>query len=673
MRRPLLALVAGLIVLLGALPALAQDEETTTTSFVPSSPSEVEITGLNLSRYDESGTTLMVVELRNFQEIDPEQLQVLEDGEPADNVEVALLSESSTEVGIVLAIDTSGSMNGEPIEAAKAAALSFVDQKRPTDFIALVTFADEVQVLSGFTSDSGALRSRIENIEAGGETAFFDAVTQAANLFAATADDNQERNMIVLTDGADTVADDAGAAKAGALAAATEHGVRVFGIALEGSDFDPESSDLLDIVEANNGLFRTTPAPEELEALYGDIQRELNNKLAVRFNARQSGNANVEFSVRYNSLTDAQTVGVPGFVIFSPSTRDATTTTRLSLAPPEPKPAVSSSAVTSASSLRLMSALGVGIALALFIIIVVRLNPDADDDLVGARLRAYGRRGASRPQDEGGGFLARIPLLRRFTDRAEEVAKQRGLLGALNSALEQGNVPLRPGEAIAAGIGLSAIAGVLAAIFTQNFVTGVAAFVVALLVVVALLQIAGEREKRRFENQLPDTLTLISTSLRAGYSLLQAVEAVAAEAPEPTSREFGRAIAESRLGRPVVQSLEGIAERMRSEDFEWAVMAIEIQREVGGNLAEVLQIVAETMLQRNRLRREVKALTAEGRISAIVLGLMPVMLFGFLFTTNRRYLEPLTGSTVGLVALGIGIGLMAVGALWLRRITTIEV
>ena len=148
---------------------------------------------------------------------------------------------------------------------------------------------------------------------------------------------------------------------------------------------------------------------------------------------------------------------------------------------------------------------------------------------------------------------------------------------------------------------------------------------------------------------------------------------MASEAPDPTAREFGRAIAESRLGRPVVQSLEGISTRMRSEDFEWAVMAIEIQREVGGNLAEVLQIVAETMLQRNRLRREVKALTAEGRISAIVLGSMPIGLFGFLFATNKTYLDPLISESVGRIAIGIGIGLLIMGAIWLRKITIIEV
>jgi tight adherence protein B len=677
MRRLLLALLAGLLALGAALPALAQDDtgedvedSTATTAAVVQPDSEIEILDVNTSRYDDQGTTLMVIELRNFQSIDPNQLQVFEDGEPVDNLEVALLSESSTEVGIVLAIDTSGSMNGEPIEAAKAAALSFVSQKRAQDAIALVIFDDEVQVLSGFTKDGAALAARIESIEADGETAFFDAVITSSNLFANVSEDNQDRNLIILTDGADTVAEDKEAAKADALAAAAANGVRVFGVALEGTDFNP--TDLEEIVAANDGLYRATPELSELEALYGEIQRELNNKLAVRFNARQSNNEQVEFSVSYGSLDDSQTEGVPGYVVFVPRDREVTTTTRIELEPPLALPVVESSGFASAASLRLMAVLGVGVALALFVIIVIRLNPDADEDLVGARLRAYGRRGAVG-SEEAGGFLSRIPLLRRFTERAEEVAKNRGLLGALNSALEQGNIPLRAGEAIAAGVGLSAIAGVLTALFTQNLAFGIGGFILALLIVMAAIQIAGEREKRRFENQLPDTLTLISTSLRAGYSLLQAVEAVAAEAPAPTSREFGRAIAESRLGRPVVQSLEGISERMRSEDFEWAVMAIEIQREVGGNLAEVLQIVAETMLQRNRLRREVSALTAEGRISALVLGLMPIALFGFLFLTNRDYLSPLISSTAGLIGLGIGIGLMIVGGVWLRRITTIEV
>jgi tight adherence protein B len=247
------------------------------------------------------------------------------------------------------------------------------------------------------------------------------------------------------------------------------------------------------------------------------------------------------------------------------------------------------------------------------------------------------------------------------------------MLSGVNGALEQANIPLSPGEALLGAFGLSALVGVFVALFSRNVLTGVIIFVVGVLIVISMVSYAGKREKSRFENQLPDTLTLIATSLRAGYSLLQAVEAVAAEAPNPTSREFGRAIAEARLGRPVVQALEGITQRTQSKDFEWAVMAIEIQREVGGNLAEVLQTVADTMLARNRLRGEIKALTAEGRISAWVLALLPFLMALFLWTTNRPYLEVLFTNRLGVIALIAGAVLMIGGIFWLRRIVDIEV
>src|SRR5690606_39349667 len=130
--------------------------------------------------------------------------------------------------------------------------------------------------------------------------------------------------------------------------------------------------------------------------------------------------------------------------------------------------------------------------------------------------------------------------------------------------------------------------------------------------------------------------------------------AVASEAPNPTAREFGRAIAEARLGRSVPEALQGITERTQSKDFEWAVMAIEIQREVGGNLAEVLQTVADTMLARNRLRGEIRALTADGRISAFVLGALPCAMAGFLWVGHREGLTPLLQEQFG--GLGSGVG-----------------
>ena len=131
-------------------------------------------------------------------------------------------------------------------------------------------------------------------------------------------------------------------------------------------------------------------------------------------------------------------------------------------------------------------------------------------------------------------------------------------------------------------------------------------------------------------------------------------------------------MAEIRLGRQMNDSLSDIAVRMDSKDFEWTVLAIEIQREVGGNLAEVLQTTAETMVQRNRLRREMKALTAEGRISAIVLSFLPIGVFGFIMVSNPGYMDPLLSTTVGLVVLGGGIVFILIGILWMQKIVKVE-
>ena len=120
-------------------------------------------------------------------------------------------------------------------------------------------------------------------------------------------------------------------------------------------------------------------------------------------------------------------------------------------------------------------------------------------------------------------------------------------------------------------------------------------------------------------------------------------------------------------------SLDGIVDRTQSKDCEWAVMAIEIQREVGGNLAEVLQTVADTMLSRNRLKGEVKALTAEGRISGIVLGSLPFALGLFLWFTNRDYLQVLIDAPTGRIAIVVGILLMGAGVFWMKKIVDIEV
>jgi tight adherence protein B len=336
------------------------------------------------------------------------------------------------------------------------------------------------------------------------------------------------------------------------------------------------------------------------------------------------------------------------------------------LAVTAPAHAQSSETADSGAAQVLLALAAAGAAIAVFLLVIILLGKPRTTGGVQNRL---GRLGA---ETESKGVFGRFAFLRRAARSAETAAASRGATNMIESALEQANVPLKAGEAIVAAIGVAIVAFTVVSAVSQSIVWGL---VVAALVLVGSLMFVNyvaSRTKKKFESQLPDTLNLLATSLRAGYSLLQAVEAVGEEAPEPTRREFGRAMAEIRLGRNMNDALDDIATRLDSVDFEWTVMAIGIQREVGGNLAEVLQTTAETMVQRNRLRREMKALTAEGRISAIVLSLLPIGLFTFIYLSNPGYLEPLITNTIGWVMIGGGLIFIGIGIFWMQKIVKVD-
>jgi tight adherence protein B len=165
----------------------------------------------------------------------------------------------------------------------------------------------------------------------------------------------------------------------------------------------------------------------------------------------------------------------------------------------------------------------------------------------------------------------------------------------------------------------------------------------------------------------------MSGSLAAGLSLAQAADAVTREGAEPVAGEFRRALVETRLGVPLEDALEGVAERFDSDDMRWTVMAIRIQREVGGNLAELLDTVAATMREREYVRRQVSTLTAEGRLSAWVLGSLPVLFLAFLLAFNREYVNLLFTDPRGLAMLAFGFVLLGAGVLWMSRLVRVEV
>jgi tight adherence protein B len=268
--------------------------------------------------------------------------------------------------------------------------------------------------------------------------------------------------------------------------------------------------------------------------------------------------------------------------------------------------------------------------------------------------------------------LSETALLQRAIDVTERIAIQRGLMPKLERMLEKADLPLQPAEALfvyIAAVALIAVASLflLAPVLALIFVAIVA------ILPWAVLALMASRRQSKFTSQLPDMLQLLAGSLRAGFSLLQGVEAVSQEVGDPMGRELRRVLTEARLGRPLEEALDDAASRMESLDFEWAVTAIRIQREVGGNLAELLQTVGETMIARERLRREIKALTAEGRISAIIIGALPVGLGAIMYTLNPEYMKVLFHDSFGQFML-VAAGLWAVfGFWWMYKTIQIEV
>ena len=189
----------------------------------------------------------------------------------------------------------------------------------------------------------------------------------------------------------------------------------------------------------------------------------------------------------------------------------------------------------------------------------------------------------------------------------------------------------------------------------------------------AYLSFKRRRRVKAFKYGLADTLQLMSGSLSAGLSLAQSVDTVVREGSEPISGEFRRALVEARLGVEIEDALESVAERMESVDFEWVVMAIRIQREVGGNLSELLNNVAATIREREYLERQVSALSAEGRLSVWILGGLPPGFWSTWRSPTPSYLEPLITTTIGYILLGVMAVLLAAGILWMKKLVKVDV
>ena len=635
----LLTATLGLALSLGMVaPASGQE-------IGPGASAELEIIDADASDYPNVTFTVSVPVALSSEALGGDAFALTEDGEPRA-VQSVLVEEP---IDVALVIDTSGSMKGEALDVAKAAAAAFVSRLPENARVSVTGFGQQVNQAVGFTTDREAVNDAINSLQSSGETALYDALGSATRSF----DREARRSVVVLSDGGDTVSKN--------TLESTRESIVVSEASLYAIALETGESDFAGLQRLADGTEGTVVDSNDLEALFtsfGEVANRLTNQYRLAYESAASGTTKLLVSL----ASDGGILTTRYDIEFGPVaanggelvvTRDATT-------------ALTTESVVVAEPGVLGSRFGLILGV---VIVFLSLALAAGFALVPDRPRAHlGQMAASHIKGAPG---ALSDLQERATAAADRALENRSQQGGINRALDRAGIDLRPGEFVVLGAvitaGTSFVFLILGGFFMGLLGAGIALFGLRMWV-----SVKGDRRSNLFADQLGDALMTMNGSLRSGHGVLQALDAVAREAEAPMSEEMSRVVIETRIGRDVSDSLQATAERMESEDFEWVARAIAIHRELGGDLAEILDNVAKTIRERARLRAQVKALTAEGRLSGVILFALPFVVVLATRLINPDYLEELTGTSLGRIMLVVAAALMTAGGLWIHKLVQLK-
>lgn len=621
-------------VVLAAAPAAAQRE-------VP-----LDVQGIETAKSGDVALTIAAPRELVGVELSADHFSVYENG-VLQGVKVTRLTNEALEV--VLVIDTSGSMKGEAMEAAKGAAIDFISSMPRGTRIAVVGFGTEPVIARPLSTDTESLISAVQGLEATGETALYDAVIAVSGQLASAANSDARRVVVLLSDGGDTASvrtlEDA-------IASLSALDVGFSAVALATAEADLGA--LGQLAQATDGSVVAASEPSEIAAVYRDIASQLVNQYRVSYRSAISGPATVQVVLDAGGIV-ARAAEAVELVSESEEARAG--------APAPPRVYTAPAAGWAEREWTLVAGV-LPLAVALLVagwMIVSKREP---------RRRRLARELGSTMQSEAKSVMT------GFADRATALA-ERALAsgsdrsGRLNARLERAGLAVRPAEFVVFGVAVVAGGAAVVALLVGGLFAIVAAVVLAIAVWHGLKHMERRRQ-RALAEQLGDTLQLLAGSLRAGHGLIQAIDQVTREAEAPTSEEFHRVIIEARLGRDLAEALSAMAVRAGNEDIEWVVQAIRIHREVGGDLSEILDRVGETIRDRNRVRGQIRSLTAEGRLSGAILMALPFLVGGWMYYTNRPYIMELFTRPAGRVILAVGAVLMIMGAAVMKRLVKPE-
>jgi tight adherence protein B len=567
--------------------------------------------------------------------LDPRRIEVRENGKRVFGLRIAPLGGSGVRVGTVLAIDASESMVGAPSAAALGAARAFVRHRKSGEELGLVTFNGGVTVLTPLTADGRTLASALGSPpELAYGTRIYDGLDRSLNLLRRAR--VSAGSVVVLSDGADigsvhTVDE--------VVAQARRQRVRIFTIGLRSRAF--EAGPLRAMAAATNGSYAEATSTAELRPIFDRLGRQLAGEYLVRYRSEARPEAHVNVAIRVDGVGEQ----VVGYVAPKPSGFD-----------PFHRPFFSRF-VLSGASLAFVTL----IVAALFALAFVALARGPRRTHV-SRINQFARTGTQASSQHHPDAPKKALPAARYTD---------GWWARLERDLEIARITKTPRQvAAAAGVASFVLVIVLLMISPPLALLGL---VTPPLVARAVIRLKLRRLRNEFADELPAALQVLASALRAGHSFSGALGVMVENAHEPARSELRRVAHDEQLGVAPEVAIRRMASRMANRDLEQVALLSELQRTSGGNSAEVLDTVVDTIRERSELRRLVRALTAQGRLARWILTALPSFLTTFLWFMQPDTMTPFFQSGLGQAVLLIAILMIAAGSALIQRIIDIEV
>jgi len=543
--------------------------------------------------------------------------------------------------GALLLIDASNSMRGAPLQGAMAAARAFLKERKPNMPVSVVVFGPEDAVLARFTTDGNELAASVAETPATSEgTHIYDALIEATEEI--TSQGLRRATVVLLSDGTDVGSEASLAEAQGALAATN---TRVYSVGLRSPQYAPDT--LQSVSRRSGGRYAEAARPAELAAIFTEIGTDLASEYELTYRSLLQPQVAANVKVTVDGRTAKASYTTPALNLTERGTFERSWLDTVIVSP-------------YLAVFVVVSVIGL-LALAVF------AGTDARNRSVRHRMAQY----VSVPTDEES-RMRRAEVTTMLAQRAQRRVEGHRWWQSFENDVELGGFKYSPVGIAAWTVVAAIVTSLVVAIAFQSLVGLLAGLAVPFLTRMIVKSRVGKKRKA-FREQLPDNLEVLAGALRAGHSLVGAMNVMVDSADEPFKSEFRRVLQDEQLGVPLDDALMVMSRRMENSDVEQVAVVTRLQREAGGNTAEVLDRVVDNIRGRMELQRLIQVLTAQGRIARYILTAIPVFLLGFFLVVNAPWLEPLWETTLGNVAMVMWVIMLVGGWFAIKKIVEIEV